>query len=343
MKVTAVQGAPVHLVRGDDAILVADAVVAIMDELCGEGDRSLMLEELDMTRLDGDGDRSLGALVDAARTPPFLTDKRVVVGRQLGCFTKAADVASLVAYIEDPLPTTALVLAWEPHPSPSVRSGAPPKKLLDTIKAAGGVVIDTSPGSGKSFSSWVDTQLKGAPMTFDAPARKLIADQIGEDASRLVGLLPVLESVYGAGARLGIAEIEPYIGEEGSVKPWDLTDAIDRGDPGTALAMLHRMSGAGVHPLQLMATLTTYVTRMVALDGSDATSEREAAEILGMKGATFPARKALNQANKLGTDRLHDLLELLARADLDLRGTTALPNEVVMEMLVARLASRSRR
>jgi DNA polymerase III subunit delta len=343
MKVAVKAGAPVHLVKGDDPILLADAVATVIDELVGDGDRTLMLDELDAVRYEADGSRNLGPLIDAARTPPFLTDTRVVVGRQLACFTKVADVASLVDYLGDPLPSTALVLAWEPHPSPSVRSGSPPKKLLDAISAAGGVVVDASAGTGKAYSSWIDAQLKDAAVTLDAPARKLVAETIGEDGSRLVGLLPVLESVYGPGARLGVDDVEPYLGEAGSVKPWDLTDAIDKGDAATALDKLHRMTGAGMHPLQIMGSLTNHVLRMVALDGSGATDERRAAEVLGMKGSTFPARKALAQANKLGTDRLRELSDLLATADLDLRGQTALDNEVVMEVLVARLASRSRR
>ena len=62
-----------------------------------------------------------------------------------------------------------------------------------------------------------------------------------------------------------------------------------------------------------------------------------------MKGSTFPAKKARSQARKLGSDRLREFTQLLADADLDTRGASSLPDEVVIEILVARLASRSRR
>ena len=48
--------------------------------------------------------------------------------------------------------------------------------------------------------------------------------------------------------------------------PWELTDTIDRGDTATAIELLHRMLGAGRHPLQLMATLHTHYARMLRLD-----------------------------------------------------------------------------
>jgi DNA polymerase-3 subunit delta len=72
------------------------------------------------------------------------------------------------------------------------------------------------------------------------------------------------------------------------------------------------------------------------------TGEKEAAEALGLKGSTFPARKALGQARKLGHDRIVRMLDLVAEADLDLRGGKAWPDRLVLEVLVARLATMSR-
>jgi DNA polymerase-3 subunit delta len=152
----------------------------------------------------------------------------------------------------------------------------------------------------------------------------------------------MLASVYGEGVKLSADDVLPYLGVEGSVRPFDLTDAIDRGDVPGALDNLHRLlDGGGWHPLQVMATLGNHYGRMLALDGSGAGDERAAAELLGMKGSTYPARKALDGARKLGTDRLREFTALLAQADLDLRGAKAWPPELVVEVLVARLAGRT--
>ena len=90
-----------------------------------------------------------------------------------------------------------------------------------------------------------------------------------------------------------------------------------------------------------MATLHTHYGRILRLDGAGG-GRRAAAAVLGMKGSTFP-RKALQQSRRLGTERVRRAVELLAAADLDLRGVTAWPEETVMEVLVARLAHLSRR
>ena len=105
--------------------------------------------------------------------------------------------------------------------------------------------------------------------------------------------------------------------------PWDLTDAIDAGDTAEALALLARMSGAGGrHPLQVMAILHSHYGRLARLDGVDARiARREAAEALGIKPG-FPAKKALEQYRRLGGDGVQRAIDLLAAADLDLRGAT---------------------
>jgi DNA polymerase-3 subunit delta len=81
---------------------------------------------------------------------------------------------------------------------------------------------------------------------------------------------------------------------------------------------------------------------MLRLDGADVAGEKEAAEVLGMKGSTFPAKKAMGQARRLGHDRIVKAVDLLAQADLDLRGGKAWPDTLVLEVLVARLATMSR-
>jgi DNA polymerase III subunit delta len=326
--------APVYLVRGGDEVILRSVVQELIHLLVGERDHSLTVEEIGREHLQpGDGDASLTPLVDAAQTPPFLTDRRVVVGRDLDVFTRADQVEPLVAYLADPLPSTALVLVWP--------SGRLPKGVAEGVKKAGGEQVDTSPG--RKLAPWAEEQFDRAGLRLDRVAQQRVIDWLGDDPQRLVGLLATLVGTYGEGARLSVADVEPYMGEGGGVPPWELSDAIDSGDIPTALEKLRRMLGGGDrHPLQVMATLHGQYSRMLTLDGAPVAGEKDAAQMLGMKGSTFPARKALNQARKLGHHKIVRGIDLLATADLDLRGGKAWPEPLVMEVLVARLAQLAR-
>lgn len=326
----------IDLFTGDDESLLSDALRARVGQLVGDADRSLMVEEL-----SGE-DYEVATLVDAAQTPPFLTERRVVVARQVGRFS-AEELGPLVAYLADPLPSTSLVLAWE-RGAQQQRLSAPPKKLKTAIDAAGGSIIDTGAGRGRARSKWVDDHLKSGAVSIDAAARHHIADRLGDDVDRVNALLATLESAFGPGAELGLDDVDPFLGEAGQVPPWELTDAIDNGQIKDALERLGRLMGAGeMHALQVMAILHNHYKRILRLDGAMAADEKAAAQLLGIKGSTFPAKKALTQSRRLGHDRIVEIIELLAKADLDLRGATAWDGTLVMEVLVARLARLGRR
>ena len=320
--------APIYLIRGDDPSLVRDEVLRIVDELVGDRDRGLVVEEL-----AGDG-YEMAALVDAARTPPFLSDRRVIVGRDADRFATTEAVAGLVDYLAQPLDTSVVVLVWE--------RGRVPKALVDAVKRARGAHVDASPG--RNQKDWITQHLASSGLRLDAAARALVVSTIGEDVARLSGVLETLEATYGPRARLSEDDVAPYLGDPGALAPWALTDAIDSGDIPLALNRLHRLMGAGErHPLQIMANLHGHFGRMLALDGAEVRGERDAAALLGLRGSSYPARKALEQGRRLGHDRVARAVTLLAQADLDLRGAKAWPEALVMEVLVARLASLARR
>jgi DNA polymerase-3 subunit delta len=310
-----------HLLRGDDDVLLAEATTDLVHQLVGSGDRSLVV-----TELDGD-DYLPAAVVDAAQTPPFLTERRVVVARGLQRFTADA-LGPLIAYLAAPLETTDLVL---------VASGERlPKPFLDAVKRAGGVVTATGAGrTRQQREGWIDERLAVSAVRLDAGARAAIAGWLGEDVGRLPALLETLESL--GGGRLTAVDVEPFLGEAGAVPPWDLTDAIDRGDTAVALDMLNRLALAGGrHPLVIMAILQNHYERMLRIDGSGPSDSREVASLL--KVAPFQAQKIVSQSRRLGREGLTRAIVLLANADLDLKGQREWPPELVLEVLVARLS-----
>lgn len=324
---------PVTLLRGSDEVVLRDAVRLLVDGLAGDQDRSLVVEELDIGMTDDDGTDPLLALIDAAQTPPFLTEFRVVLGRITDKRERAELVQPLVDYLVDPLPSTLLVLEWG--------VGKVPKALLEAVTRVGGVQVDTSPG--RKVADWIAGHLAEAGLKVDSEGRARLVTWVGDEPSRLLGLLDLLRSTYGTGTRITVAEIEPFLGDDGGVPPWDLTDAIDRGDRTRALDLLQRMIGQGErHPFQVLSTLHSHFARMLRLDGADVAGEQQAADLLGMKGSTYPAKKAMGQARRLGHDRIVRAIDLLAQADLDLRGAKAWPAHLVLEVLVARLATLSK-
>jgi DNA polymerase-3 subunit delta len=318
----------IHVLTGDDESILRAAVTVLVQRLVGGGDRALIVDEFDAE------DYTLGAVVDAAQTLPFLTDHRVVVARAAGRFT-ADDLAVLISYLGDPLPSTELVIEWG--------SQRRPKSFDEALKAAGATITSTTPPNrARDRGAWVQAEATAAGVRLSGAAVELIVGNLGENVGALDGILRTLSATFGAGTMLGPDQVEPFLGDAGGVPPWDLTDAIDGGRTSRALVLLGRMLGAGErHPLQVMAILQGHYGKLATLDGRELRTEADAAAALGIKPG-YPARKALEQARRLGGSSIRRAIDLLAAADLDLRGRRDLDSTLVMEILVARLSRLAR-
>lgn len=325
------------LVTGTDPSLVNQEVRRLVKQLLGGADRSLALEDFAGEVGDEDG-AVVGAVVDASSTPPFLAERRVVVFRDAGRY-KADQLQPIVTYLASPLATTRLIVVA------GGEGGALPAKVATALRQSPLVEVIVTDVSGREVHSWFAGRLADGPVKLAPQAAALLESHLGEDLGRLSTVLGALEAAYGPGARVGPEEVAPYLGQGGSVPPWDLTDAIDRADTGTALSLLHRfMEAGGRHPLVVLAILHRHFANVLRAQSPSITTEAQAAAALGIaKGrSTFPAKKALDAARRLGPRGTADAITALADAELALKGKVEWEGELVLEVLVARLCRMSR-
>jgi len=334
----------VFVIKGTEPALVDHGVAELLAELTSpngqpedagkgpitEGTSSVAIEEHRVPAPGNADEGVIGSVIDALFTPAFLADRRIVVLRDAENLD-AAQAGELTSRVSESFAPNVLVLAIVGKALPSPLAKAVKTRVQE---------IETSPGpSGRARTQWLSEQLQLAPVHLGPAARQLLERHLGEDVSRLYALLDVLAAAYGEGASVSAVELEPFLGEEGGAPPWDLTDALDRGDAKAAVAAAHRLLRSR-HPFQLLATLHRHYGAMLRLDGTGVTDPNAAAALLGMSG--YPAGKVLNQARKIGPGRVARAISLIADADLDLRGVVDWPAKLVIEVLVARLAQLGR-
>jgi DNA polymerase-3 subunit delta len=343
----------IYFVQGSDPSLRDREAQRLVEGLLGSDDRSFALDDHSLASRrrsaadvaeEPDDDGATGsaelpaftAIMNALQSPPFMTANRVVVVREVANLT-TEQAQVIAAWVADPLDGVHLVLV--------AGGGRTPSALDKAIKTHAEVVAPAAEQTG----DLLQRELREAHVKLAPDAAQQVVAHLGEDAARVPELVEVLRATYGDDAVLTVDDIDLYLGEVGTAERFALTNALDRGDVPGALEALHRnltaTSAKQPKPLaamQIMATLVFHYQRLLRLDDPAIVTKEHAAQALGMKsagGARFP----LDASRKLGTAGLRSAIDLLAQAELDLRGASGLDERTVMDVLVARLAALSRR
>ena len=316
---------PLYLIVGDDEAemsrLAADISCVVEDEL-----RAFNVERL----YAGEKGVTPASIVEAARTLPMMSDRRVVVvlraerilkpkrrGARSGEEESAAaaedapaDTDVLDAYAKAPVPETTLVLVA----SDVDRT----RRLYKTLQKQATIVECWGLKGGRDVrvdlrqaarqaEQLVKQAVAAQGQQIDAHAARLVAERAGTDIARLRGDLERL-LLYAAGKpRITLDDAQQVVSAETAQDDWAVTTAIQRGDAAEALRQVGLSMDAGGVPFMILGQLGWFVREKLS--------------------ATEPRRVAA-------------AVDALFRTDLDLKSSAGDPR-VLLERLVVELCRRA--
>ena len=297
----------VFYIIGDDPIARIKESNVVVDEILGSNDRSLALESFDLS--DSDSDDGRNEIIDRAITslmsPPFLTEIRVIVIRDIGGATKE-NIDPLVKYFQDMTQTSYLVM---------VQGGG---RILPTLT--------------KAFK----------PISIQ---RGQQSEQIPEMYARLVRENKFkFEPGVRKGAEISVKAISPFLGEAGTGPIYELANYICSGNSQSALETVSRLMNStsitsikAMHPLQIVSLLANHFRKLAILDSPDINNKDDAHLALGSKGKPYGSQKLWELSRRLGSKRILQSIIELGNADVSIKGETAIDGQIVIELLVISL------
>lgn len=319
---------PVHLLVGDAGLLVSEAEQALVIAALDGGPAGFNLATHDAA------DGAPGAL-SLARTPPMMARRRVIVVRGMHK-APVALLDELLVYVENPSPTSVLVLTGDKTPA-AVGGKDRGKVLANRIDKLGGLrryrARDQRP------VPFVQARAREAGCELDRDAADLLVDLVGHDLGQLRLELDKAVAFVGGSGRIGRRVIESTSSVVAEAVQWELTDAIVARDADRGLAVTHRMledagSRGGEH--RLLALVTWQIRELLLLQDALHRGERPPG-----KWSRMPSSKL--QAARRNLDR-HPLdpvttLGALTEANRQLNRARA-GGQRVFESLVMRLTAR---
>lgn len=236
-----------YLVVGDD-LLKREAVVRKLHQRLEKlGDLSFNLDVLDGATCNGT------EAVSACNTIPFASEKRLVQINDADKLKKAASEA-LVAYLEQPCPSTVLLLLAEKL--------AKNTRLYKAVAALGKqAIIDCAAPKSYKMGEHVRAMAPSHGITITAGGAAKLVELAGTDTVRLDTELRKLALAHRGADPVNENEVMALVADTSTVKPWELTDAFAARDLARCLAYLPRVEGSA--PIAVLSMCTTRIRELM--------------------------------------------------------------------------------
>jgi DNA polymerase-3 subunit delta len=228
-----------------------------------------------------------------------------------------ADVDALGAYLDDPTPDTVLVLVAD-----ELRKDSP----LEKLAASKGEVLRYDIPKGAKLVSWVTGQFKESEVRADGDAARALVEIVGEEPVALAAEVTKI-AAWADGEPVGRREVEQLATPGREAAAWAVTDAWGTRDLSTLLEACE-LALEKKDPFLIAVNLASHVSRVRAAQAlaEEGLAVREIASRLRMK--EFPARKALQQAERYSRAELDAALVRLAELDAAIKGASRLSAEL---------------
>lgn len=202
---------PIYLLQGAEGYFI-DEIVSAFENLLPRDEWQFNRHVLYAPRVD------IREVADICRRFPLMSDYQVVILKEAQA-ARADQLDKLVKYIENPSPTTVLVIA--------ARGGELKGKLPGAVKKRDDAVFfEAKKISESMLQIMVKDFINKRGLNVQPKALEMLVEYIGVDLSRMYNELNKLVGVLGQGAMVTPESIEHHIGYSKSFNVTELLDAL---------------------------------------------------------------------------------------------------------------------
>ena len=245
-----------YVLEGPEEYIKRSALDALRARLLPDG-----MAEMNEARLK---DPDANAIIAAAETLPFLTDKRLVTILECGMlsgrakdYDESQNAAALVEYLKNPSPTTCIVFY--------VRDKADGRKKLYQALKKCATIVQFNALDEKEMTRWIAQSLKKLDKKISAPTCQKLVFTVGSDLYALSGEIQKLAACAGEREEVLPEDIDAICAKTTAYRVYDLNNALMRGDAKNAFTLSQALIKDGEEGLYLLALLQGECRRMLSV------------------------------------------------------------------------------
>jgi len=218
-------------------------------------------------------DVSIEDIVSSAKRYPMMAERQVVIVKEAQDLARS--IESLVAYAENPQPTTVLVVCYK------YKTLDKRKKLSKTL-AKTGVVFDSKKLYENQVPDWIRRVLAGKGYTITPKAAQMLVEFLGNDLNKVNNELEKLQLIVKKGEQITPQLVEENIGISKDFNNFELQSAIGVRDISKAFGIVQYFAqNPKNHPMVMtVALLYSFFSKLLKYHAL--TNKSEAPKTLGV-------------------------------------------------------------
>ena len=204
-----------------------------------------------------------------------------------------------------------------------------PASLVTAVKKAGGDVVAENTLKARELPRWVVSEGEKLGIRIEGAAAQTLVAHVGERQQRLLRELEKLALEHGAGATIGVEEVEGAASLSAERQVWGLADALVAGDSAQATRAFLELRAQGEALPRLIPLMARRLRDVLAIATRLEAGESPAQVKAALKMPSWVADRRLKEARATDADALRRALEALAELELASRGNSELAEDTV--------------
>jgi len=312
---------PLYLFYGEEEFLIQEALDLIIDAVVEPGARDFNFNVLYCR------DTSASAIVSLAQTLPFMSERRLVIAKEVDAL-KAADLEELVPYLNDPAPSTCLVLV--------ANVGRYEKKSVISAVESHGGAIRFYPLLDREIVGWIESRARSLGLAIQHDASQYLWQTIGNDLQKIKNELEKVKIHLQDRKTITFDDVKTIVGDFREYSSFDLAAALGQKNTEKALLILSRLLQEGEAPVGLLGSVAWNFRRLLQAKAMEAAGI-SADEIMKKQRVIFhQARLFKEQMRRYTIDELRETFTVMLAADRALK-SSGLNGRLVLERMIFKL------
>ncbi len=296
---------PVYFLHGKESYFIDGITDYIDKHVLGEAEKAFNHTILYGKEVD------FKTVVDVARRFPMMAPYQVVIVKEA---QEMRSLKDLLSYVENPSPTTILVIA---HKHKTFKFNT---KFGKKIKEKA-VVLQAKPLYDNQVPDWIVDYLAKHKFQIDIGAAQLIGEYLGADLSKISNELDKMAINLEPGAKITTKEIEANIGISKEYNVFELQKALGFRDVLKANRIVqYFISNPKKNPMPVvLGALYNYFSKVYMLKFLQNAPDQDQLKALGLRSPYF-LREYKQSAKSYSRSQLEQVIHLLREYDLKSKG-----------------------